>query len=111
MAITTAVLALERDQEFRDYIKLNFVQAADWVLSGSFPTNVTSNADKDTVTQYASDVYRGNANHNAQVLMVLAQTAIQDKINSVEGVAGAYSIMQAQVRANLKYIAGCKTVY
>jgi len=42
---------------------------------------------------------------------LLAQGAIQDKINSAEGVAGAYSIMQTQVRLNLRNIAGCVTVY
>lgn len=110
MAITNAVIALEHDQDFRDYVKLNFVQASDWVLSGNFPLNVTTNADKDKVTQYASDVYRGNANVNAQVLMVLAQTAIQDKINASD-LAGAYSILQTQIRLNLKNIAGCVNLY
>ena len=110
MAITTAVIALETDQEFRNYVKLNFVQASDWILSGNFPASVTTNADKDKVTQYASDVYRGNANINAQVLMVLAQTAIHDKINASD-LAGAYSILQTQIRLNLKNIAGCVNLY
>ncbi len=110
MAITSAVNALEHDQEFRDYVKLNFVTAADWILSGNFPANITTNADKDTVIRYASDVFRGNANVNAQVLMVLAQTAIQDKINASD-LAGAYSIMQTQIRINLRNIAGIMTVY
>lgn len=110
MAITTSVIALETDQEFRNYVKLNFVQASDWILSGNFPASVTTNSDKDKVTQYARDVYRGNANINAQVLMVLAQTAIQDKINAAD-MSGCYSIMQTQIRLNLKNIAGVVTVY
>lgn len=110
MAITTAVIALETDQEFRQYVKLHFIQAADWILSGNFPASVTTDADKDKVTQYASDVYRGNGNVNAQVLMVLAQTAIQDKINTPD-LPGAYSIMQTQIRLNLKNIAGVVPVY
>lgn len=110
MAITSAVIALEHDQTFRDYVKLNFVQTADWILSGNFPANITSNADKDAVTKYASDVYRGNVNHNSQVLMVLAQTQIQDKINAAD-MPGVYSILQTQIRLNLRNIAGNVTVY
>ncbi len=110
MAITSAVIALENDQEFRDYVKLHFVNAADWILSGNFPANITTNADKDKATEYARDVYRGNANHNSQVLLVLAQAAIQDKINAND-MPGAYSIMQTQIRLNLRNIAGIVTVY
>ena len=111
MAITPAVVNLETDQEFRQYVKLNFVSVADWVLGGNFPANVTTDADKNSVTKFASDVYKGIANVNSQVLMLLAQPAIQDKINGAEGVAGAYSIMQAQIRLNIRNIAGCMTVY
>lgn len=111
MAITSAVIALERNQEFRDYAKLNFLQTADWILSGNFPANVTTAEEKNIVTQYASNVYAGAANVNSQVLVLLAQHAIQDKINGVEGVAGAYSIMQTQARLNIKNLAGCKSVY
>jgi len=111
MAITSAVVNLETNQEFRQYVKLFFLSAADWVLSGNFPANVTTDADKNKLTQFASDLYKGNVNLNSQVLALLAQGAIQDKINSAEGVAGAYSIMQTQVRLNLRNIAGCVTVY
>lgn len=111
MSITPAVLALQHNLEFRGNFMLNFVQTADWILGGNFPASVATAADKNTVTAYMSDVYQGKADLNAQVRAMLAQTAIQDKINSAEGVAGAYSIMQSQVRANLKYIAGCKPVY
>ncbi len=111
MAITSAVVNLETDQEFRQYVKLNFVSAADWVLGGNFPANVTTDADRNSVTKFASDVYKGIANVNSQVLMLLAQPAIQDKINGAEGVVGAYSIMQAQIRLNIRNIAGCMTVY
>lgn len=111
MAITSAVVALEHNLEFRGFVRINFIQTADWILGGNFPATVTTPADKNTVTAYMSDVYQGKADLNAQVRAMLAQTAIQDKINSAEGVAGAESIMQAQVRANLKYIAGCKPVY
>lgn len=111
MAITSAVVNLETNQEFRQYVKLYFLSAADWVLSGNFPVNVITDADKNKLTQFASDLYKGNVNVNSQVLCLLAQGAIQDKINSVEGVDGAYSIMQTQVRLNLRNIAGCVTVY
>lgn len=111
MAITSAVVALETNPEFRQYVKLYWLSAADWVLSGNFPANITTDADKNKVTQFASDLYKGNVNLNSQVLTVLAQTAIQDKINGAEGVAGAYSIMQTQIRLNLRNIAGCMTVY
>jgi hypothetical protein len=111
MAITSAVVNLETNQEFRQYVKLYWMSAADWVLSGNFPANVTTDADKNKVTQFASDLYKGAVNLNSQVLTLLAQTPIQDKINSVEGVNGAYSIMQAQVRLNLRNIAGCMPVY
>lgn len=111
MAITSAVINLETNDEFRRYVKLFFLSAADWVLSGNFPNNVTTDADKNKLTQFASDLYKGNVNVNSQVLCLLAQGAIQDKINSVEGVDGAYSIMQTQVRLNLRNIAGCVTVY
>ena len=111
MAITSAVVQLETNDEFRRYVKLYFISAADWVLSGNFPANVTTDADKNKVTQFASDVYRGNVNLNSQVLMLLAQSAIQDKINGAEGVQGAYAIMQTQVRLNLRNIAGCMIVY
>lgn len=111
MAITSAVIALERNQEFRDYVKLHFLQMADWILSGNFPANVKTAEEKNLVTQYASNVYAGATNVNSQVLVLLAQNAIQDKINSAEGVAGAYSIMQPQARLNVKNIAGCKPVY
>lgn len=110
MAITSAVLALMHDQEFLDYVKLNFVQTADWVLGGNFPASVTAAEDKNTITKYMISVYKGNENLNAQVLMMLAQVTIQDKINAND-IPGAYSIMQAQVRANLKNIAGCMPVY
>ena len=110
MAITAAVIALEHDQDFRDYVKLNFVQAADWVLSGNFPVSVTTPDEKNTVTAYASAIYSGNANVGAQVLCLLAQTPIQDKINAAD-LPGAYTIMQTQTRLNLKNIAGCKLVY
>jgi hypothetical protein len=111
MAITSAVVALETNTEFRHYVQLYFLSAADWVLSGNFPVNVTTDADKNKVTQFASDLYKGNVNLNSQVLSLLAQSAIQDKINSAEGVAGAYSIMQTQVRLNLRNISGCMPVY
>lgn len=111
MAITSAVIALETDPEFRKYVQLYWISAADWVLSGNFPANVTTDSDKNKVTQFASDIYKGAVNINSQVLTVLAQPAIQDKINSAEGVAGAYSIMQAQIRLNLRNVAGCMTVY
>lgn len=109
--ITAAVVQLETDDDFRRHVKLYFLAAADWVLAGNFPVNVTTDADKNKVTQFASDLYKGNVNLNSQVLTVLAQSAIQDKINGVGGVEGAYSIMQTQVRANLRNIAGCVTVY
>ena len=111
MAITSAVVALETDKEFRQYVQLYFLSVADWVLAGNFPANVTTDEDKNTVTKFASDTFKGNVNLNSQVLTMLAQNAIQDKINSAEGVAGAYSIMQTQVRLNLRNIAGCVTVY
>lgn len=111
MAITSAVIALETDPEFRKYVQLYWISAADWVLSGNFPANVTTDSDKNKVTQFASDIYKGAVNINSQVLTVLAQPAIQDKINSAEGVAGAYSIMQTQIRLNLRNVAGCRTVY
>jgi len=111
MAITSAVVNLETDADFRRYVQLYFLSAADWVLSGNFPANVTTDADKNTVTKYASDMFKGQANLNSQVLTLLAQGAIQDKINSAEGVAGAYSIMQTQVRLNLRNISGCVPVY
>lgn len=111
MAITSAVIALETDPEFRKYVQLYWISAADWVLSGNFPANVTTDSDKNKVTQFASDIYKGAVNINSQVLTVLAQPAIQDKINSAEGVAGAYSIMQTQIRLNLRNVAGCMTVY
>jgi hypothetical protein len=111
MAITTAVINLESDLEFRRTVQLYFLSAADWVLSGNFPANVTTDKDKNLVTQFASNLYKGVVNLNLQVLTMLAQTAIQDKINSAEGVAGAYSIMQTQVRLNLRNIAGCMPVY
>lgn len=111
MAITSAVMNLETNQEFRQYVKLFWLSAADWVLAGNFPNNVTTDADKNTVTRFASDLYKGNVNINSQVLCLLAQTAIQDKINSAEGVDSAYSIMQTQVRLNLRNIAGCIPVY
>ena len=111
MAITSAVVALETNQEFRQYVQLFFLSAADWVLAGNFPANVTTDADKNTVTKFASDTFKGNVNLNSQVLTMLAQNAIQDKINGAEGVAGAYSIMQTQVRANLRNISGCVPFY
>lgn len=110
MAITAAVVALEKDPDFRDTVRLHCVQVADWVLSGNFPANITTNTDKDKLTQYASQVYQGNANLNAQILMVLAQTAIQDKINTT-GLPDAYAIMQVQIKLNLRNIAGIVTVY
>lgn len=111
MAITSAVVNLETNQEFRQHVKLFWLSSADWVLNGNFPANVTTDADKNKVTQFASDLYKGNVNLNSQVLTLLAQTPIQDKINSAEGVESAYSIMQTQVRLNLRNIAGCMPVY
>lgn len=111
MAITSDVVNLETDQEFRQYVKLYFISAADWVLAGNFPANVTTAADKNTVMRFASDLYKGVVNLNSQVLSMLAQGAILDKINSAEGVAGAYSIMQTQVRLNLRNISGCIPIY
>jgi hypothetical protein len=111
MAITSTVVNLESDNDFRKRVQLYFLSAADWVLAGNFPAAVTTDADKNKVTQFASDLYKGGVNLNSQVLTMLAQTAIQDKINSVEGVEGAYSIMQTQVRLNLKNLAGCIPVY
>jgi hypothetical protein len=111
MAITSNVINLETDETFRRYVKLYFLSAADWVLSGNFPANVITDADKNTVTQFASQMYKGAVNVNSMVLVMLAQTAIQGKINGAEGVDGAYGIMQTQVRLNLRNIAGCVTVY
>lgn len=111
MAITSAVVALQNDAQFRAISSLNFLVAADWVLSGGFPANVTTVADKNAVTKYASRCFVGDVNINSQVLALLAQTAIQDKINGAEGVDGAYSIMQTQVRLNLKNVAGVYPTY
>jgi hypothetical protein len=111
MAITNSVVQLETDETFHRYVKLYFLSTADWVLSGNFPANVITDADKNTVTRFASEVYRGGVNVNSMVLVMLAQSAIQDKINGAEGVEGAYSIMQTQVRLNLRNISGCFPIY
>lgn len=110
MAITAAVIALETNPEFLAYTKLNFISAADAILSGTFPANVVSPQEKDAVTAYAVDVFQGRANVNTQVLALLAQTAMQTLINATPP-GDYYAIMQAQARNNFKNLAGVRVVY
>jgi hypothetical protein len=110
MAITTAVVALESDPEFRSFTKLNFISAADAILAGTFPANVVTDAEKDKVTVYAVDVFQGRANVNTQVLALLAQNAMQTLINATPP-GDYYGIMQAQARNNFKNLAGVHATY
>lgn len=110
MAITAAVIALETDPEFLAYTKLNFITAADAILSGTFPANVTTASEKDAVTTYAVDVFQGKANVNSQVLALLAQSAMQTLINATPP-GDYYGIMQAQARSNFRNLAGVRVTY
>jgi len=110
MAITAAVIALETNPEFLAYTKLNFITAADAILSGTFPANVTTPAEKDAVTAYAVEVFQGKTNVNTQILALLAQTAMQTLINATPP-GDYYGIMQAQARNNFKNLAGVRVTY
>lgn len=110
MAITAAVLALETDATFRAYAKLNFVSAADSILGGNFPNNVTTDTDKNKVSAYAAQVFRGEANVNAQVLALLAQSAMQTLINATPP-GDYYGAMSQQAKVNFRNLAGVLTVY
>lgn len=110
MAITTAVVALSHDQDFRDFVRLNFLTVADDILGGNFPANVTTPADKNTVTAYARDVFRGQGNLNVWVDAVLAQTALQTLINATP--QGDYlGALKVQAAKQYKALAGIVPVY
>lgn len=110
MAITAAVVDLSQDHEFRQFVRLNFVTVADDILGGNFPSNITKAEEKNRVTEYARDVFRGQVNLNVWVDAVLAQNAMQTLINA-EPPGDYLGALKLQAAKQYKALAGIIPVY
>jgi hypothetical protein len=110
MAITSAVIDYGNTPTFRAKVRLAYWTVANQVIDGTFPSNVTTDADKNAVTGYASQIVRGQVDNATQCDSILCVLAVQNLINaSPAGDVDAVLINQAKLQ--LKLLAGVVTHY